>query len=74
MKRSTSCIRRLLEIVGQVNEKMVGNTCLDYLGNHSTFTSKFFLPRDSLLGEIFTDSNFGSLGNRLPILYESKNS
>ena len=52
---------------------MVGNTCLDYLGNHSTFTSKFFLPRDSLLGEIFTDSNFGSLGNRLPTLYESKN-
>ena len=52
---------------------MVGNTCLDYLGNHSTFTSKFFLPRDSLLGEIFTDSNFGSLGNCLPILYESKN-
>ena len=37
-----------------------------------TFTSKFFVPRDSLLGEIFTDSNFGSLGNRLPTLYESK--
>ena len=52
---------------------MVGNTCLDYLGNHSTFTGKFFLPRDSLLGEILTDSNFGSLGNRLPTLYESKN-
>ena len=51
---------------------MVGNTCLDYLGNRSTFTGKFLLPRVSLLGEIFTDSDFRSLGNRLPILYEKK--
>ena len=51
---------------------MVGNICLDYLGNRSTFTGKFLLPRVSLLGKIFTDSNFGSLGNRLPILYGKK--
>ena len=54
-------------------KKWLETLALITLGNHSTFTSKFFLPRDSLLGEIFTDSNFGSLGNRLPTLYESKN-
>ena len=40
---------------------MVGNTCLDYLGNHSTFTGKFFLPRDSPIGEILLTVILGVL-------------
>lgn len=33
----------------------------------------FFFPEIPYWGEIFTDSNFGSIGNRLHTLYESKN-
>ena len=48
---------------------MVRNAWFDYLSNNFTLISKFLISRDSLLGEIFADNNFGSLGNRLSVLY-----
>ena len=32
----------------------------------------FLFPEIPYWGRFFTDNNFGSLGNRLPILYEKK--